>query len=640
MSDFIPNPVYHFAEEDDDITSKFSLVINNPQRGKTATCINIITKDKTKNIHIVLTMNTISSNEQFLTRIEENIGSNRIIVFNSKKGTAGNCHHAKTVCDIFSLIRKHANIKVIICCAHEKRIRKSLPQILQQVEDSIRLREDSIKLAIHIDEAHKYIPENREVVRGFIQCRIVSRIIGYSGSPRKVWVRSDDPLFKRIHIIDTVAELDIIRSPDYFGVNNCTPHLYDHLTVNDLVSTMNIDEAIPDIVMNRARMSETSRRTWYALKFPFDLGNELGYLSYIKHIIPTIGISNNRSSYNFVPAYTRKTTHYMVVEIVLQLFPNANIIVSNGNDGHELYRLKPETTTSYRVNTSGQLVLSASGTEKQRLKEPAYIFQKLIEPFPNCPTFVTGLICIGMSVTLINEGIGNFDNVVMAHPQLADDKLYQLCRFLFNYTNWSQEAKSRIKKTKFHSLTSAVYDVCLKYEEFIEHCNDDFAGSTVTLSELDGLAPPEPTEREVRKKELLSIKPTNPELFKRYIVYDGNGSEMWDKVNAFYKTILGKDISVRSKPIMKDGFYHCSTTKNVAKQRNSDLRSMKSHSWDSLFQLIANRTNYARVFVGYDDLDDPTEYTIYIKYVKLPNTPDTIRILDKYGKKNNNDGED
>ena len=66
----------------------------------------------------------------------------------------------------------------------------------------------------------------------------------------------------------------------------------------------------------------------------------------------------------------------------------------------------------------------------------------------NCPTFVTGYTCVGMSVTLINQNMGNFDNVVMAHQHFSTDKLYQLCRFLFNYTSWSQENKDRIKKTK------------------------------------------------------------------------------------------------------------------------------------------------------------------------------------------------
>jgi len=37
---------------------------------------------------------------------------------------------------------------------------------------------------------------------------------------------------------------------------------------------------------------------------------------------------------------------------------------------------------------------------------------------------------------------------------------------------------------------------------------------------------------------------------------------------------------------------------------------------------------YARIFVGYDDIDDPSEYTIFIKHVILKDNS----IIKKYGK--------
>jgi len=43
--------------------------------------------------------------------------------------------------------------------------------------------------------------------------------------------------------------------------------------------------------------------------------------------------------------------------------------------------------------------------------------------------------------------------------------------------------------------------------------------------------------------------------------------------------------------------------------------------------------NYARVFVGYDNPDDPTEYYIYIKYAKIKNDEHNTGIIKKYGKK-------
>ena len=174
-------------ENEDDFENKFSLVIRKPQEGKTFICISNITTDKTKNIHIVLTMNTLASGMQFFGRMEEEVGSKRIIVFNSKKSTAGGCLHAKTVNDIMVLIRTHPDIKVIVCCAHEKRIRESIPQLFAAAADSKSF--ENRKFAIHIDEAHKYIPENRSYIVDFNASPTVFKITGYTGTPKKIWVK-------------------------------------------------------------------------------------------------------------------------------------------------------------------------------------------------------------------------------------------------------------------------------------------------------------------------------------------------------------------------------------------------------------------------------------------------------------------
>ena len=82
MSDYIT-----IDEVDEEIKSKISLVIRKPQEGKTFICIRYITQDKTYNIHIVMTMNTLSAGMQFFCRMEEEIGSKNIIVL---LGTAMN----------------------------------------------------------------------------------------------------------------------------------------------------------------------------------------------------------------------------------------------------------------------------------------------------------------------------------------------------------------------------------------------------------------------------------------------------------------------------------------------------------------------------------------------------------------------
>ena len=62
--------------------SKLRLIIRKPQSGKTYICIKDIETTPT-DLHIVMTMNTIKSNKQFLGRVIEKMGGENIIIYNS-----------------------------------------------------------------------------------------------------------------------------------------------------------------------------------------------------------------------------------------------------------------------------------------------------------------------------------------------------------------------------------------------------------------------------------------------------------------------------------------------------------------------------------------------------------------------------
>lgn len=633
----------------EEFENKLSLVIKKVQEGKTHICITNITNDRSRNIHIVLTMNTIASNEQFFGRMEVEIGSKRIIVFNSKKTTAGDCHHAKDVSAIFKLIRENPDIKVIVCCAHIARIRNSIPDLFIQAGEMSSFA--NRKFIVHIDEAHKYIKENKQNIRDFNSSPIVKSIIGYSGSPNGIWTNNpEDPLFHKILIRDIAEEFNIISSPEYFGVKRCEHiivELEQGFDVNKMIEDANIDVNIPNFAWNYGGMTdkEHARRVWYDKCFPFDLGNEIMFLSYLNYILGHMEIPQDRFSYNFIPAYMRKVTHYETVEIIHRKFPNANVIVVNGN-GMQLFRLRssaliPDTKSSKPIITDKDIIrLLTSSDERKRLLEPSYMVQMLIRGFENCPTFITGQTCVSMSVTLINQNIGNFDNVIVAHQHLSDDKSYQLCRFLFNYARWAEENKQKIKTTRLYSLSKSFIDKCIQYEESVEHMGSEFAGRTCSLREIQGLAPEDPSEREIKNHALMSIELHNAEKWKKFKVYDGNDEEQWARVNAFYKDKVGKDIPLRSMPKKynpvtseESEFYYSSTTEKLGIQLESVIKGLSTLSWHSTFQLMPNKLNYARIFVGYDSLDDHTEYTIYVKYAQLIDTPETRAILNKYGQK-------
>jgi hypothetical protein len=625
--------------------SKISLVSCKPQEGKTFICINNIKNDSSRTIHLVLTMNTIDSSAQFFGRIKREIHQKRIIVFNSKKESAEGCHHAKNVNGVMSCLIQE-EIKVIVCCAHKNRFRDSIPELLERIVDSVRL--SSRKFVVHIDEAHKYIPENRRSVELFNQSSVVKEIIGYSATPIGIWTQEkENPLFSKILIRDVDAELaqwQIVRAKnEYFGVNRCEFRVFEEIDHEELVSSTALDINIPTRILKLANMQNTKKSVWYEEKYDFDFGNELLLLSFIQLIVRQLGVPQDSFSYHFMPAYMRKVTHYKAADIIFEEYPNANVIIMNG-EGILLFRRITGGGTYYKTGEKikksiieeAQMLEPALKEEMMRkILEPSFIIHKLIEETPNYPTFVTGLTCVGMSVTFINEEIGNFDSITMDHQHFSNDKLYQLCRFLFNYSNWSPENKAKIKITKFFSLTKSVVDKCLEYEKYIEHLSSEFSGKVCSINEVLGLEPEEPTERELKTNSLKSIKLLNSDgkFMKKFKVYDGNDAQIWESVNQFYYSIRGKNLDGKSRPRNVDGFWECSTTSKVDRQTLAKLKELEGQSWWSTFQLLPDQLSYARVFVGYDNLDDSSEYTISVKYVQLEDNEANRTVLQKYGKK-------
>ena len=641
-------------------TSKLSLVVRRPQEGKTGICINSITRDKSRDIHLVLTMNTIPSSCQFFGRMLQEIGPKRIVVLNSNKKSAGECHHAKDIERVIRFINEE-NIKVIVACSHVKRFREGLPYLLTWAQDSIRMTQGNVKFIIHIDEAHKYIPENIVNIRAFDESPVVSDIIGYTATPDGIWSDNPlDPLFHKILIRDVEKELEIIRSPKYFGVGRCQTQSFEHLNEDDLIRRMNINFEIPKKTIKKCGGNFTGNTSWYSKLWKFDLGDELLHLSFIDFLLPTLSIPSDSFTYNFIPSYTRKVTHYQSMEIILKHYPTANVIVMNGN-GFQLFRLGEDSgddseddseddsdgnkkivgkCVSCTAQVHERVLRIEDEVERKRvldgLLEPSFMIEELIKDHRDFPTFVTGFTCVGMSVTLINQTLGNFDNVVMVHQHYGRDKLYQLCRFLFNYERWEEESISKIKKTKLFSLKETTITTCLDYEAHIQHMCNEFSGKRCSLREVMGLDPVEPSEREIKQAELVSVKLKNPEgkLWKKFKVYDGNDEEQWGNVSKFYEEIRGKRLNKISMPKKIGGFYTCSDATSVGVKTISNILVLEKEKWSTRFQLKKDQLTYVRVFVGYDNVDDPSEYTIFVKYVEIENSPENIEVLRKYGVKN------
>jgi hypothetical protein len=434
-----------------------------------------------------------------------------------------------------------------------------------------------------------------------------------------------------------------MSSQYYFGVKHTAIRIFDDIPAAQFIEDSSITEEIPQFVIERSDIK--NRVTWYNEKYPFQIGNEHLYLSFVDYVIRTemLDAFTQRSfSYHFIPAYTRKATHYFMAELITKHFQYANVIIMNGN-GMELYRRDQDSPRTHLVRkiVAGFLVVSDKKDKtKPRVLEPSKMIQSLIENYEECPTFVTGLQCVGMSVTLINQEIGNFDTVIMGHDQLNREQRYQLCRFVFNYERWRHK---NIKQTQLFSLTKSVVETCLQYEQEVETICRDFQGTTVTIRQIQGLEPYQPSSRAIKRKVVLTLKEhlLNPVQWKRFVVTDSEQEEeMWEKARKFYQDIRGKELKGKSMPKKVGGFYNCSTTSSTKKgcqirteMEIDQIRLSGNYQWSSLFQLYHGQLSYARVFVGYKNELDSSEYTIYIKYAQLRDCPEVLSALEVYKKK-------
>jgi hypothetical protein len=116
--------------DEEEYSSKLSLVSMKVQSGKTGVCAKYITS-RPMDFHIVVTMNTINANDQFFSRMMSSVGENNIIVVNSKpQSTHGNYFHVKQFTQIPNIILKNPNIKLVIFCANPTRF-TGLPSLVQ-----------------------------------------------------------------------------------------------------------------------------------------------------------------------------------------------------------------------------------------------------------------------------------------------------------------------------------------------------------------------------------------------------------------------------------------------------------------------------------------------------------------------------
>ena len=152
-----------------------------------------------------------------------------------------------------------------------------------------------------------------------------------------------------------------------------------------------------------------------------------------------------------------------------------------------------------------------------------------------------------------------------------------------------------------------------------------------TRREVMGLDPLEPSDKEIKAANLKLLKLKNSEkIWKKFKVYEGNDDEIWGKAIEFYEGFRGKQISSLSMLKKIDGYYHCTDSKKRGVKTLVDIGVVEKNGKYSRFQLNKDQLKYAKLFVGYDNLNDPSEYTIFVKYIELDDSPENVETLNRY----------
>ena len=567
-------------------------------------------------------MNTIKSNLQFFHRAKARFG-NKICVFNSrekKKDQNPEFRHAKDVTGV----KKHllTGCNVVIMCAHPKRFDSCIIDLVTEIADSRKIRKQVI---IHIDEAHAYVPAWRTKVIQMNDAEVTERIYMYSATPFAIWTKEgtttdEEQLFENIFVVDCQKDFGVSTTDKYFGVKDCPVVVVPRTTwhkrvVGPIISGDFIRRYGNDKQVNIVRGGGEIH--WYGTGSsgaPFSLGDEVEFLSHTGYTMRQLKKSGRikceEFSYNFVPAFQRKLTHYAIMEEIIKTFPTALVVIING-DGTKLYRLEDELPIGEFISHKD---------------EPSEQIEECMSCYPGRPIFITGFHCVGMSVTFINPRIGNFDNVIYSHEQYKNspDILYQMCRFLFNFTGWEDSDILNIKKTRIYVTSQGLINSCLDYEKQIDKISGEMTGSLRTMGEVVGNL--KVKQKKIPKGSKFDGLIDYMDVTVKKVTVDGeeDEQEVLEKVMKIYKDWTGNDLKGKAMPKKETdgidvGLYQCSTTraKEVFTGPTDFRKTLNGWKPTSNFELIPNKYKYARVYVVYEDKEYPHEYTWFIRMMSL-----------------------
>jgi len=573
---------------------KFTLCVLLTQFGKTFAAIERIKtelkqdEEQGQSIHLVFTMNTLLNNKQFANRlepIEDTYGKGSVCVMSSERNKyTGRYAHVSNRIELQSMMFENKRPRVIIMCSNSTRFDDGV-QFLKSINGNEIY--SKYRSYVYFDELHEYISDDsRKQIEEIHALESVKGIIALTATPEKIFKKPGGGFWSKIRMI----YLDEFNQRSYAGHRDM---IFNE--VNDFFPSPYIRPGI----FNHDQLEKET----------------IGFISHVLKRFPSILGDRTRT---FIPAHKRRLSHNKVQELILEIKPNAVVVIINGVD------------KIIRYNDNGHMKTLSIISDNEEVCE-TIATQILCHNLQDRPLVITGLLCIAMGQTLTHKKLGSFTSAIFGHMDLDNEDIYQLFgRITGRMKDWDNYVKTEVYcPTKVRQCCSVMEECNRNMAVF--HNGDIVEHSDYIAPMLEMGVEGQAALDNIRKKKEKKHKKLKIELDESKYDWAGKGSsaeyelfETLETASARKKEILSSQKKSQAVKLNKktdaDGFHLCS----VAQKKKLYLRDISSLGKTS--NLAKNHGKILdmgvgvvelRAYVFYEETEiDPEKYKVALRWIK------------------------
>lgn len=243
------------------------------------------------------------------------------------------------------------------------------------------------------------------------------------------------------------------------------------------------------------------------------------------------------------------------------------------------------------------------------------------------PIVVTGQLCLGRGISLQSR---DFIFTASIIPHLSKRaSLYQLAtRICGNIKSYQKEkhimyCSSKTKKTILEVESCAINVAKICYDT-----NSTIVDKS-TIKQAENIDSEDDNKYEGLKQYV------NCNLLSFIVQNSVHEDEVWKKVKETFDKHVNRNTWNYSKLEKQNGFYVCSTTGTPEIQSTNIEKMIKGWKWHVNYNLRENQFTYARLYAGYDDVNDRTKYIIFLRLMSIQQNEFTTKKLKEITTKGN-----